>query len=1258
MDYLYENLGDERFQEFCGCLVSKEFPNVQVFPVGQPDGGRDLLVYSMDKSKKEFIVFQVKFVRNANQDRDIHKWLTEIIEGEIKKISGLIPKGAKGYYLLTNVRGTAHLDVGSKDKLNRILEENIKIPSMCWWREDLSVIFEKDPIFKWSYPEILNGQDILNSLMFNNLNENKERRENVIRAYLADQYEMDNEVKFRQIELQNRMFNLFTDVPFRIKKFDEKNKQLKRVLNIIGSNIYRRPLMSEDYFSDEECYKIGIAEFLLHPKVQDKIGKVLLEGGPGQGKSTISQYVSQVHRARLLNKISDLNLLPDNIKDTTVRLPFKIDLRHIAAWVEHKNPYEGIVSEDYFNRIWQKSLESFLVAHIYFHSKIEGFNSSDFLSIFKVSPVLFVFDGFDEIANRKSREEVIEFINKGINRISENCKSVQVIITSRPAAFSDFIGFSASTYPHFQLTDINSKTIREYVEKWIKASRLEAREASEIRKLVEEKLKMPHLRELTKSPMQLAIFISLLRTRGESLPNKRTALYESYIDLFFNRESEKNSTIRDYRDLIIDIHEYLAWVLHSEAELYKNSGTIGIEELKRKLNEYLIKEGHKTDITDKLFQVVKERVCALVSRVQGTFEFEVQPLREYFCAKYLYKTSPYSPVGAEKPGTLPDRFEAISRNFYWQNVTRFFAGCFSKGELAMLIQKLKELEDDDELKYTNYPRIVTSQLLSDYVFTQYPLLLKDVVKIIVNGINIRSIINKEKIGLNNESITLPTECGRKELVIECFKQLKTFPNKDYALELIDLIKTNPYEIVENWSEFVHEVNGEQLTLWLEYGYRLGIIHQVDENTLVDIINRDDYVQAEKRIIIVINGNRLDVIEKHLDFKELALKGILSNRVLIVQRNRVFSALHFLGMITSPSILSVMSELSNSNISFIDYISRYFSRHLLEEIREQIQSMTSDETIDVMIDKKIHEFLKSTQYILSTNILNWNNSIEPWDFLVENGRRIFGDSWRFDVISVISAGIKSKKETYEEFYDLSDSSISLCKRARCARLKSGNAKYWEKQISSNKNLQYKLLVFFTWATPNTIVKVFNTLSPVIDSLKRHEILQLAEAIEVSSSNNIFSKSQQNKIINEINQFPISDSFKFLLSMRFGYRDRQKFVSENINDNFEAIEEIIELKLEFLIEKYLLSPSNESILNQIRDIYQKVKSCDGEREQYLRFNYRSVSSIEIPLQIAKRVMSHCKEYPRIIAFFAEKSCKINAYEYAKPVGEIAKEEKWFE
>jgi hypothetical protein len=62
VDYVYENLGPDRFQQFCQALLINTFPKLQCLPVRQPDGGRDAVVYYNDGDESEFIVFQVKFV--------------------------------------------------------------------------------------------------------------------------------------------------------------------------------------------------------------------------------------------------------------------------------------------------------------------------------------------------------------------------------------------------------------------------------------------------------------------------------------------------------------------------------------------------------------------------------------------------------------------------------------------------------------------------------------------------------------------------------------------------------------------------------------------------------------------------------------------------------------------------------------------------------------------------------------------------------------------------------------------------------------------------------------------------------------------------------------------------------------------------------------------------------------------------------------------------------------------------------------------
>ena len=96
-------------------------------------------------------------------------------------------------------------------------------------------------------------------------------------------------------------------------------------------------------------------------------------------------------------------------------------------------------------------------------------------------------------------------------------------------------------------------------------------------------------------------------------------------------------------------------------------------DLRERVKEFLETAGHGTDLIElvgQLMQGTVERICALVSRISGTFEFEVQPLREYFAARYLHQTAPYSPPGRERKGTRSDRFEALAQSSFWTNVTR------------------------------------------------------------------------------------------------------------------------------------------------------------------------------------------------------------------------------------------------------------------------------------------------------------------------------------------------------------------------------------------------------------------------------------------------------------------------------------------------------------------------------------------------------------------------------------------------------------
>jgi hypothetical protein len=886
MDYPFENLDPERFQQFCQALLIRDYPNIQCFPIGQPDGGRDaleslqldLMPSETVHTSKRYIVFQVKFSRKPLAEADPHLWLINIMKGEIQKIKKLLSDGAEKYYLLTNIPGTAHPNTGSIDILNNMLRKELNIPFQCWWRDDLNRRLDNAQELKWAYPEIMTGLDILHYTLEMGLSEGKERRTNAIRSFVEAQYEKDEEVRFKQIELQNKLLDLFIDVPARYVSEKDASKY-----HWFLRDLYRQHkevfMLDPDYRRSEI---IGAAVFLLNPLAQDLFPQIVLEGAPGQGKSTIAQYICQVHRMNILQKYAELSAIPNHLKPISIQIPFKVDLRDLATWLSNKDPFsaeESRVPYDY----WQKSLESFLAYQVRVLSGGFDFSVPDLHAVAKLSPFLLVLDGLDEVADISQRQEIVSQVKIGINRLKVSCSSLQVVITSRPTAFVNSVVFPESTYPRFELASIARSSIDEYTSKWIKARKLNPRDGAEVRKTLKEKLDQPHLRELSRNLMQLAILLSLINARGSSLPDKRTALYDSYIELFFNRESEKSAIVREHRDQLIDIHRYLAWILHSEAEQGHTRGRISSENLQKLLIEYLTNEGTDPSIANELFSGVIERVVALVSRVQGTYEFEVQPLREYFAARYLYETAPYSPPGLERKGTKPDRFDAISRNFYWLNVTRFYAGCFSKGELPTIVDSLEALLQAEGWRNISHPRILTAILLSDWVFTQNPRSMKNAIKLVLDGLGLRSIISdKNRTTTSTDTLILAKNCGHDELMEQCFNILANKPTLDYALEVINLIKANakPDEIAIFWEIYFMGIDTSERKLWLRYGLNLGIL-QVFSNDKIENFLADEPNNLE-RLQILIRSNHTSLLESNEKRCETLVHSVLKGDFTLFQ----------------------------------------------------------------------------------------------------------------------------------------------------------------------------------------------------------------------------------------------------------------------------------------------------------------------------------------------------------------------------------------
>ena len=998
MDYHYEALDYQGFQKLCQALLLSEKPGTQCLPVEQPDGGRDAYVLSVDSAQPGFVVFQVKFslAPDTKSERDA---IQEVIRSEQCKVEHLIERGATHYYLLTNVRGTAHLDSGSIDKAQALLQQTFGIQTQVWWRDDLDRRMDNSPDIKWSFPQILKATDLLPILLRRQEKEEDLGGAHALKSYMAAQCAADRDIKFKQVDLRCSLSQLFVDLPL-----GHKQMQLESAPESLESDtatrdpfqLYVDQLVDAEYDLDEDNpfpHSGQAAAFFLQMPHIKGVSRFVLEGSPGQGKSTVTQFLCQVHRLRLLGNQGELQSLSNKHTDTPTRVPFRVDLRDFALWTSGRHPYSDDASQHQQD---PRSLESFLTMQISWQSGGLQITPEDFLQIVSRSHAVVVLDGLDEVANLATRGHIVQEICEAAVRLDVHAKSLQVIVTSRPAAFANSPAFPEDDWTHLELHNLGYKNIESYTEKWIRGQGLSQQESTQISQILRAKLEQPHLRDLSRNPMQLSILLHLIHVQGVALPEKRTALYEEYVKHFLNREAEKSSIVRDHRELLLSIHGLIAWTLHTEAEDGRGSGSMSQKDLYRRVEGYLEEEEHDPSLARKLLTGAVERVCALVSRVEGTFEFEVQPLREYFAARHLYKTAPYSPAGNLALGTRPERFRAVARSFHWTNVTRFFCGFYDVGELSSLVDEITALGEDDDFGLTAQPRVLAMMLLSDRVFSQAPRPMRRLITFVVKEPAFQVFLFSTALYRKGD-LALPSGNGRQELFESCRGKLEESLDSVQRSALCSIMAENaePDALREFLlTRFSHSTMDRSA---LRNAHSLGILDSFSSSEILNLSKIDPGVQIEW----LLRVGKYEEVAKCPALLKLAISELLmgSLRVLPYRspiRTHPLSVLEALTvLLRSRAIVRLFS--ANESLPAVSVI----LGRSAPQVRRRLQQWTSaDGGEPGSLAYKLTPFPVES---LSARVGEWLDSLDHWDELVNWGMgECEGSSLMVDVAVLATA----------------------------------------------------------------------------------------------------------------------------------------------------------------------------------------------------------------------------------------------------------------
>jgi hypothetical protein len=473
--YLYERLGPEDFQLLVNAVMPEAFPGYRPLPLGQADGGRD----GVQSSGGEMVVFQVKW-SGSGQEKDPVSWLDQVVRREELNLKRLAGDGVRRYVLVTNVGSTGAPKAGTFDRLDRKLQDHATAYGFeemtCVWREQLDALLDtmSDEV-KWQYADMLAGWDLVRYLIDEHFAGSRDRGlRSLVQKVAATQWRDDDQVKFSQSEGvdRERVAELFIDV---------SAVRLRTVARRPPVVAGRRPSARlKEQVPDR--YLGGVARYLLGLKDVDFVGDVresatLVRGAPGQGKSTLSQFVCQAHRAAFVPEAMRPTDLPTLDRP---RFPLRVDLSEYVRWLQGFDVFDHGETDEATARprkrlVDESSIECFLADLMTYASGGTKVTSKDVHELFERVPSIVVLDGLDEAGSPKMRGQVVDSVNEFSWRGQTATDPVQVVVTTRPST-NELPEPDPELFEVIALNELSLEQRDEYLRKWCMVKGIHGRE--------------------------------------------------------------------------------------------------------------------------------------------------------------------------------------------------------------------------------------------------------------------------------------------------------------------------------------------------------------------------------------------------------------------------------------------------------------------------------------------------------------------------------------------------------------------------------------------------------------------------------------------------------------------------------------------------------------------------------------------------------------------------------------------------------------